>query len=176
MPCPRFAPLLTTLMIAACGPGPDSAGKPDSAQTPPAAAPAAAPSGDSAADPGSASGAAATATLEDTRWHLVEVEGKPIAAAAERAQPYIVLFSDQKQAQGFGGCNRMMGSYEQDGDALKFGPLAGTKMACDYPENPEDAFMRALAATASARVVDKRLELADQNGQVVARLEARDPT
>ncbi len=171
--------LLGAVLIAACGQPPDS-GKPESTPPPPAAqspeTQAPGPqSPDSQAPDGTAPPEATTRSppLEDTRWHLIEVEGRPVAAVAQRAQPYIVLFGDQKQAQGFGGCNRMMGSYELAGDALKFGPLAGTKMACDYSENPEDAFMRALAATAHAHVVDNRLELSDAQGNVVARLESR---
>ncbi len=170
MPRLHLPALLAAVLIAACGQPDSSTGQQDSAQTP---APDATSAGQAPDAPPPDAPLPDAPPLEDTRWHLVEVEGKPIAAAAERAQPYIVLFSDQKQAQGFGGCNRMMGAYQHDGDALKFGPLAGTKMACDYPENPEDAFMQALAATARARVIDNQLELSDRNGEVLARLEAR---
>lgn len=151
MSLPRLAPLLAILTLAACSKAPP----PDEGARDPAPAVVSAP------------------TVENTHWRLVEVAGQAIAAPGERPEPHIVLFGDEKQAQGFGGCNRMRGPYESDGENLKFGPLASTKMACDYPGNPEDAFMSALAIARRARVVGNQLELYDEAGSLLAKFEAR---
>ena len=96
-----------------------------------------------------------------------------MSTPADRPDAHFVLFGDEKQVQGFGGCNRMMGPYERDGDNLKFGALAATKMACVDPGNPEDAFLQALAATTRARIVGDELELYDSSGALLAKLQAR---
>jgi heat shock protein HslJ len=177
----KLARLLPALLLfAACSKGPpaqDAQSQPPSLEaeptspSPDAGVPALEESG-LAADP-TAGPMDAEPSIENTHWRLSEVAGQPVAAANDRAEPHLVLFSDEKRAQGFGGCNRMQGPYEGDGAALTFGPIASTKMACDYPANPEDAFMKALAMTRSARIVDQRLELLDEKGSVLARFEAR---
>lgn len=180
MSLPRLAPLLAILTLAACSkaPPPDEGARADGSESAATESPSVAPPGDADSPapppPGDPDpGAASAPTVENTHWRLVEVAGQAVAAPAERPEPHIVLFGDEKQAQGFGGCNRMRGAYESDGENLKFGPLASTKMACDYPGNPEDAFMRALAITRRARVVDDQLELYDEAGALLAKLEAR---
>ena len=72
------------------------------------------------------------------------------------------------------GCNRLTGTYQLDGKALKFSPLAMTKMACPPPlDAQERAFIQAINATASVRESGNILELLDAGGKVQMRLQAR---
>ncbi len=49
---------------------------------------------------------------------------------------------------GSTGCNRLTGSYEQDGNSLRFKQMATTKMACPPPVDAmERAFLQVLGAT-----------------------------
>jgi len=86
-------------------------------------------------------------SMEGVQWYLLEVAGSPVSPMAHDKQPHIMLDPVQKRASGFSGCNNFFGSYERDGESLKFGPLGATRMAC--PEGSlEDEFVRGLSATA----------------------------
>lgn len=61
--------------------------------------------------------------LHDTSWIL----SGPLLAPAEID---VVIAFDDGAVSGFSGCNRFRGQYVLSGDALEFGPLAGTMMAC----------------------------------------------
>lgn len=66
-------------------------------------------------------------------WNIVEVEGNQIAASGQQKTPVIGFDLAQKRIYGNSGCNRMMGTFEADSlnpGKLKFGPIAGTRMAC----------------------------------------------
>jgi heat shock protein HslJ len=72
---------------------------------------------------------------------------------------------------GHGGVNRFSGSMRTDGDRLYLTPLRMTRMAGD-PEAmaAESALSDALARVASYRLDGDRLELRDQDDEVVVRL------
>lgn len=114
---------------------------------------------------------AARADLVGTRWVPTQLGGEPVVVPEDRKQPFLTLAEGEARAFGDAGCNRFSGSYELDGHALSFGPLAMTKMACPDP-NPETAFAEALNATRSWRVLGQMLELYDESGARVARLQA----
>jgi heat shock protein HslJ len=59
-------------------------------------------------------------------WVAKEIAGTPAGGAAAIT---LQLGADGR-ASGRGGCNGYGGSYTLAGDALHFGPLAATKMAC----------------------------------------------
>ena len=52
----------------------------------------------------------------------------PVQAGLKEA--YILLDSASHRLSGSGGCNQLVGSYEIKGNQLKFGQIAGTRMAC----------------------------------------------
>lgn len=148
----------TLLLLAACTPGP-RAGSGDSASQPP---------GDTTTPPPQAS--TGTAPLEGTTWRLVQVGGQPVPVEADSARrPSMRLLADGRKVQGSAGCNRMMGSYTRDDDALKFGPLMTTRMACPAMET-EQAFLKALAATTRYEISGAGLTLYGSDG-ALARLE-----
>jgi heat shock protein HslJ len=74
---------------------------------------------------------------------------------------------------GSGGCNRMFGSYELNGDALTFGDIGSTKMACPDIMDIESSFLPALQRAAKWRITGQRLDLLDSGGALVARFDAK---
>jgi heat shock protein HslJ len=88
-------------------------------------------------------------------------------------EPHMV-FTAEDRISGSTGCNRFTGTYQQDGTALKFSPLAVTKMACPPPLDAlERSFLQAMAATAKVRESGKTIELLDAGGNVKLRLQGQ---
>src|SRR4051812_46045487 len=107
------------------------------------------PSGtaDSAAMSAAPDTSAPAAALEGTEWRLADIGGQPSPAGADSTRhPGFTLLAEGRKVQGSAGCNRMAGTYQLDGQKLRFGPLATTRMACPAMET-ETAFLKALEAT-----------------------------
>ena len=117
----------------------------------------------------------ASLDLRSTRWQLVALGDKAVAVADTQRAPHIILQADSKQLAGSGGCNRMFGVYELNGDALRFSGIGSTKMACPSGMDIEAAFLPTLLKVAKWRVVGQQLELSDSTGMVLARFEAAAP-
>lgn len=115
---------------------------------------------DAAAPPPDPFNPAATQLLDDTSWQLT---GWQQADGTQRAVPggvsgngtnvtggtpltlVLSTASGQRNASGFSGCNRYMGTYTLKDGKLGFGPLAGTRMACATPGGQiESAYLNAL--------------------------------
>ena len=114
------------------------------------------------------------ADLEGPVWKLTELSGKAFAApAGGRGAPTLQFDPAKKSANGLSGVNRYFGGYEKDGDKLKFGALAGTKMA-GSPEamQVESSFLTMLASVTQWQLADGALALLSE-GKVVARFAAR---
>ena len=125
------------------------------------------------AQPPAATPAAGTPDIRGTDWRLVALGDKPVAAVDTGRAPRILLQPDSKQVNGSGGCNRMFGVYELNGDALRFSGIGSTKMACKDGMDTETAFLPSLLRVAKWRVTGQQLELSDSTGAVLARFEAR---
>ena len=54
----------------------------------------------------------------------------PVEVAERQREPHLIFAHDQRRISGSGGCNRLTGSFELDGDKLHLGRMAGTMMAC----------------------------------------------
>lgn len=50
--------------------------------------------------------------------------------AGIRGKPYLEFLDDHRLA-GTDGCNRLMGGWKAEGDAVEFGQLASTMMYCE---------------------------------------------
>jgi heat shock protein HslJ len=122
-----------------------------------------------------AENSAGPVSLETGEWVLVELAGTPFAASGERRPPTIVFDTAKMSVSGFSGVNRFFGGYERDGEKLKFGPLAGTRMA-GPPEDmkTETAFLGALESVSQWRIVSGKLELLRANA-IVARFAPAKP-
>ena len=111
--------------------------------------------------------------LEDIPWNLVSQDGLVLEPGSRARPPEILLSGKDKRLGGSGGCNRLMGSYELDGDKLKFGQLASTRMACAAGTAEEAAFTNLLQGVVRWQVEGSQLVLFDGEGRAVLRFEAR---
>ncbi|MBA2458708.1 MAG: META domain-containing protein [Gemmatimonadales bacterium] len=137
-------PLLLSGAVAACAPSAAGGGEDEPAQV-------------------------ARGEVTGVEWSLVELNGAPAPLGAGD-RPATLTLGDSARASGFGGCNRIAGSYELAGDSLRFGPLISTRMACDQGMELEQAYGAALEATRRFRVT-AGLELLGADG-VIARFRA----
>lgn len=76
---------------------------------------------------------------------------------------------------GSSGCNTYNGSYTLDGDALKIGPLATTRMACDPAAtmDQETQFLAALAASTTVEQTGATVTLRNAAGATQVTLAAK---
>lgn len=119
-------------------------------------------------------GATSTANVQDTYWELTYLGGEPVKLQEKQRPPHLVLQSQQRRVGGFGGCNRLMGSYVLEGDKLSFGKMASTMMACPPPSmQMERAFHGMLEQVKAWKIDGERLELLDDKGKSLARFESR---
>jgi heat shock protein HslJ len=115
----------------------------------------------------------ATKSPANTYWKLVQLGDTPVVVPPRQPEPHLILDAPTRRATGSGGCNRFSGGYTLSGDRLSFGSLAATLMACAEGMEMERAFMGALDRVRGWKITGQRLDLLDANGNVVARLEAR---
>jgi heat shock protein HslJ len=114
----------------------------------------------------------AQAGLPSSAWTLSALRGSPVEGGPRAA--HLVFNADG--VSGSTGCNRFSGSYELDGEALRFGPVAATRMACESGARElERAFVDMLAEVAGWRASDDRLELLGADDGVLATFEAGAP-
>jgi uncharacterized lipoprotein YbaY/heat shock protein HslJ len=112
-------------------------------------------------EPGARCAAAAALPLRGTAWRLIELEGVAVAAAPGQPRDIgLTLSATQNQVSGFAGCNNLVGGFESSGNALKFGGMAGTMMACDAAAmDRERKFHQALGAVTAFRIEGAQLSL-----------------
>lgn len=71
------------------------------------------------------------ARMEEKKWILTELMGKPAGADQTRKQAFLNFNPETSTVAGNGGCNALFGPYElKEGDRISFGNLASTMMAC----------------------------------------------
>ena len=113
---------------------------------------------------------ASRAQLPDTpigTWRA-EAIGSVTLPAAPRSD---ITFTAEGRVHGTGGCNRFMGDFTLDGATLRFGPIAGTRMACEDPAMEQEMrFHDALAAVRGWRLDGPSLLLTDDAGATMLRL------
>ena len=92
---------------------------------------------------------------------------------ASRTDQYI-QFREGRVA-GHSGCNQYTGSFTQDGESLKLGPLAATKMACPPDRmKQEQAWFEMLDKVRGFEATHLLLKLKGTDGNVIATLQRRD--
>jgi copper homeostasis protein (lipoprotein) len=114
----------------------------------------------------------ASSGIESSRWRPTRIGDRAVRVAANEHEPWIVLDPQTKRVSGSGGCNHLSGSYETSEGALRFGPLASTQSACPSLET-ETALLAALERVRRYRVFGRILELLDDRGGLLVRLEER---
>lgn len=117
----------------------------------------------------------ASSPLRNTYWRLTRLEGQSVTASERAREPHLILTSNERRVAGSGGCNRLVGSYELDGEKLSFGRIGATRTACADGMAQEATFLESLSRVATHRIRGSHLELLDAAGAVLARLEAVAP-
>lgn len=108
--------------------------------------------------------------LDNTYWKLLTLQGKAVPRLEKEA--HIILQSQGKLA-GSGGCNRLMGSWKQDGAQLRISQVGSTRMACKGAgASTESAMLKMLGRVASWRIHGDQLELLDAKGKLLAQWRA----
>ncbi len=116
-----------------------------------------------------ASVTASAADLESAEWQLTQVRtGAGLTQVIDGAGPGVWRFSEGR-VSGSAGCNRLLGGYQLDGNALSFEPnLAGTMMACPPPlMAQEQAVIEALGVVVGVEPSATGLALTDAEGDTV---------
>lgn len=95
-------------------------------------------------------------SLEGTSWQLVAIGKHPPVDGST-----ITLTFEEGQVKGHSGCNSFGGDYKLKGDAIEFGMLMSTLMACadSAMMEQESTFMRMLGETQRVVLVDGQLQL-----------------
>jgi heat shock protein HslJ len=111
-------------------------------------------------------GAAPADPLAGTSWNVNGINNGNQAVVSLAAGSSITLvFGTDGSVSGNGGCNTYNGSVAVDGDAISFGPLMSTQMACPQPVmDQETQFFAALAASSSFKVSGSTLTMRDTGG------------
>jgi putative lipoprotein len=118
---------------------------------------------------GSTSAPNPDASLTDTYWKLTEIDGQPAALGAGKRELHMVLTSEGARVRGFSGCNRFTGSYELNGDQLRFKALAVTRMACREGMEQEQRFLETLGEVARFTVSGDSLALYTGDERLILR-------
>lgn len=108
--------------------------------------------------------------LAHNRWRVVLIGKRAVTVEAQRQEPWIHFAPETGLVTGSGGCNRISGSYKERGRKLRVGNLISTRMACPAMED-ESAFLRALRETRRYRLKGRILDLLDERGKRLVRLE-----
>jgi heat shock protein HslJ len=108
--------------------------------------------------------------LGDAEWSADGVNnGRGGVSGLVEGTTITARFADGRVA-GSGGCNRYTGAFEADGGSIRIGPLASTRMACPGAgvSEQETAYIAALERARRFSIVDRRLELRDEDGALQA--------
>lgn len=100
----------------------------------------------------------------------MDLAGSEWGTSVERQ---FVQFGADGKITGNGGCNRFFGTYTQDGNMLKVGPLGSTKMACANLRQ-EQAFFEILNTARTIEATHTVLVLKGENNTPLLTLQRRD--
>ncbi len=110
-------------------------------------------------------------TLAETKWRLVELNGKPIKQKGKKDY-FLKLNSKDGRFTAFAGCNNMSGNYfMKTSMSISFSGVISTMMAC--PEmDLEQKFSQMLEKVDNYNIVENRLQLNKARMAPLAKFEA----
>ena len=111
-------------------------------------------------------------TIVGPYWKVIELSGKPLLAQDVKREAHLI-FQPGNRVSGSDGCNQITGTYELQGNAIAFGQLAGTQMACINIGETDQAFRASLKSATRITAKADRLELFDATGKRLAAFAAR---
>lgn len=103
--------------------------------------------------------------LADTEWQVKTIKGQALADTIK-----VTIRLDAERVFGTSGCNRYFGSYQLTGEGLRFGAIAGTRMACLSGDvsQVEQSFLSALDGVRRFDIGKLgELMLFDENGVII---------
>ena len=105
--------------------------------------------------------------IQNTVWTLTHIGAREFKAdPSVRQTPNIQFVEANKNIHGSDGCNRIMGTYQIQGEQIQLGQLGQTRMLCGQGQVATQ-YNEALARVASYQVYDKTLRLLDRHGNPV---------
>ena len=113
------------------------------------------------------------APLEHTYWKLTILGDTKINAASEKQAAHFILNAETHRVSGAGGCNRLSGSYQIDGEHITFIQMISTMMACVDGMETEKVFRDALSEARTWKITGQQLELFDASGKLRATFESQ---
>ena len=123
-----------------------------------------------AGDTGSAN-STAQASLTNTYWKLIELEGKAVKTGAGQREIKLTLHGESK-VTGFAGCNSFFGSYTFDESKITFSQLAASRKFCAETMDMETLFLKTLSEVAEYKIIGQTLLLSNVEGKLQAKLQA----
>jgi heat shock protein HslJ len=116
--------------------------------------------------------------LVGTEWVAIGINnGRGGVVSALEGARVTANFDDEGRVAGSGGCNRFMATFEVDGDTIRIGPVAGTRMMCVEPEGvseQEASYVAALERASTWTIREGRLQLRDADGALQVDFSAAD--
>ncbi|WP_455198186.1 META domain-containing protein [Kaarinaea lacus] len=112
------------------------------------------------------------ASLSNTYWKLIELNGEPAALGAGKRELHMILNTEGNRVKGFSGCNRFTGTHKVSESHIQFSQMASTRMACVDGMEQEKRFLSALEGTTEFRISGESLSLYSGDGQLLLRFEA----
>jgi copper homeostasis protein (lipoprotein) len=110
-------------------------------------------------------------TLAETKWKLVELNGKPVKQIGNKDY-FLKLNSKDGRFSAYAGCNNLMGSYVMKTTfSLSFSGVASTMMACTNMDL-EQKFGAMLEKVDNYVIVENKLQLNKARMAPLARFEA----
>lgn len=111
------------------------------------------------------------ATVVGTKWQLRSLQGEKLPNGVD-AHLRLEPGRDAFRVSGSGGCNRVSGTCTAgpgEAGAMRFGPLAATRMACEQPAmSIEQGLLAALGKVASFELHETYLVLKNASGDQLA--------
>ncbi len=120
-----------------------------------------------------ATGAIADPAAPTGKWLAEDIDG---GGVIDRLQTTLEI-RDDGIVTGMGGCNRYAGSANIDGNAIKFLPMASTRMACSAAAMRQEAKFHSTLEKVRAWRIDeaqRKLVLLDSGGFDLMRLSKMD--
>lgn len=68
--------------------------------------------------------------LTGIKWALQSMNGQALDLQNDNSEVFLQFNEAEKRVSGKSGCNRFFGTYDMEGESLKFSPMGATKMAC----------------------------------------------
>jgi heat shock protein HslJ len=97
--------------------------------------------------------------IENKKWMLTELMGRPFEVSEGTPEAFILLNSESGNASGNNSCNIFNASYElKEGDRISFGKAISTRMACPDMKTSQ-AFMEILEKVDNYTINDGSLSL-----------------